>query len=90
MLNDGLPSQRVLWKLSSAVISLTIIAVATYYGVVERGSGTDDQELGQHSVGAARVISIHAYLGQPDDYSAQLKRSEIVVEGIIDEIYPAV
>ena len=82
------PGRRVLSILLSGVISLSIISAVTYW-MLFRFEGGESGPSG-YPAGAGRVISTHAYLGQPNDFSRQLERSDLVVEGVIDEIYPPV
>ena len=50
---------------------------------------SDKRGLDTYAEGAANVISTDVYIGQPDDFSLALERSDLVVEGVIDELYPA-
>ena len=50
---------------------------------------SDKRGLPMYAEGAANVISTDVYIGQPDDFSSALERSDLVVEGVIDELYPA-
>ena len=50
---------------------------------------SDKRGLHTYAEGAANVISTDVYIGQPDDFSSALARSDLVVEGVIDELYPA-
>ena len=50
---------------------------------------SDKRGLHTYAEGAANVISTDVYIGQPDDFSSALERSDLVVEGVIDELYPA-
>ena len=71
------------------IIALIVAAVGSYYGFVVQDNGSGKHGIPQYAVGAMRIISTYAYIGQPDDFSSELERSEIVVEGVIDELYPA-
>ena len=73
----------------SAVIALAVAAVGSYYGFVVRDDSSARHGLPQYAVEAANVIATNVYLGQPDDFSSELERSDLVVEGVIDELYPA-
>ena len=73
------PGRRVLSILLSGVISLSIISAVTYW-MLFRFEGGESGPSG-YPAGAGRVISTHAYLGQPNDFSRQLERSDLVVEG---------
>lgn len=44
-------------------------------------------ELAERVEGASHVISASAYLGQPDDFSNLLAKSDVVVEGVISQLY---
>ena len=50
---------------------------------------SDTHDLPPYAVGAANVISTDIYIGQPDDFSSELERSDLVVEGVIEDLYPA-
>ena len=50
---------------------------------------SDKRGLPMYAEGAANVILTDVYIGQPDDFSSALERSDLVVEGVIDELYPA-
>ena len=86
--DDRPPGRRVFRILFSGVIFLSIISAGTYW-MLFRFEGGEFGPSG-YRVGARRMISTHAFLGQPDDFSRQLERSDMVVEGVIDEIYPPV
>ncbi len=89
MRNYGLHNRRVLWVAFSAVIALSAAAVGSYYGFVVRDNDSAKHGLPQYAVGAENVTWSDAYVGQPDDFSAELGRSDLVVEGVLDELYPA-
>ena len=50
---------------------------------------SDKRGLPMYAEGAANVILTDVYIGQPDDFSSALERSDLVVGGVIDELYPA-
>ena len=87
--SSGLCNRRVLWVAFGAVIAMSIAAVGSYYGFIVRDNDSDTHGLPQYAVGAGNIIHTQAYVGQPDDFGPQLARSHIVVEGVIDELYPA-
>ncbi len=87
--STGLPSRRVLWVAFSAIIALSIAAVGSYYGFVVQDKSSDTHGLPQYAVGAEKIIHTIPYVGQPDDFSRALESSELVVEGVIDHLYPA-
>ena len=76
----------------SAFIALSIAIAGSYYSFVGFGSQNNDitmQNLPKYADGATHIISTDVYTGQPDNFTSEFKRSEIVVEGVIDHIYPA-
>ena len=53
-------------------------------------NGEDNRaSLPSYAVGATQLFVTHAYLGQPNDYSNELHRSDIVVQGTIAEVMPS-
>lgn len=92
MWSSSLRNHRVWWVVLSTAIALTIAAVGSYYVFVTQDNDFSEQNFAQlpaYAVGATVVVWTHAYIGQPDDYSSYLKDADIVVEGVIDELYPA-
>ena len=85
----SLSNHRVLWVVFSATIAFAVAAIGSYYVLVAGDDGSERHGLPQYAVGAENIIRTHAYIGQPDDFSSQLDRSDLVVEGVIDELYPA-
>ena len=80
---------RVPIAVFGAVIALAIAAVGSYYGLVAQDDGSTRHWLPQYADGATNLMVTQAYIGQPDDFSAELKRSDIVVEGVIQQLYPS-
>ena len=76
--------------LVSAFVSLAIAAAGSYFGFAAfwtQNNNMAQHELPQHAEGATHVISTSAYLGQPDDFSNLLARSDVVVEGVISQLF---
>ena len=81
--------RRVHLAVFSIITALVVATVGSYYGFIVRDGNSERNVLPQYAVGAVNIVKTHAYTGQPDDYSSVLKHSELVVEGVIDEIFPA-
>ena len=81
--------QRVPLLVFGVVIALAIAAGGSYYGFFAQDDGGYRQRLPSFADGAETVIKAQAYIGQPDDYSNEFGRSDVVVEGVISELLPA-
>ena len=81
--------QRMPLVLLGAIVAVAIAAVGSYYGFFAHNDGVQKHGLPSFAVRAETVIQVHFFSGQPDDYSNQFDRSDVVVEGVINELLPA-
>lgn len=79
--------QRRLGILLSVFLSLIIAAVATYY--VIQSNEASKSGLSEYATGATNIVAVDTYVGQPDDFTAEAQRADIVVEGVIETLLPA-
>ena len=81
--------QRMPLVLLGAVVAVVIAVAGSYYDFFARNDGLREHGLPSYAVGAENVVETHVYLGQPDDYSNETGRSDVIVEGVIDELLPS-
>ena len=81
--------QRMPLVLLGAIVAVAIAAVGSYYGFFAHNDGVQKHGLPSFAVGAETVIQVGYFPGQPDDYSNVFDRSDVVVEGVINELLPA-
>ena len=81
--------KRLPMLLVSGIVSLAIVVAGTYFGFASFWTGDDatHHESAEHGEVANPIISTSAYLGQPDDFSNLLGKSDVVVEGVISQLY---
>ena len=70
-------------------MALVVAAVGSCYGLAVLGGGGEKHNLSSDRPSVENVITVSSYLGQPDDFSRMFSTSEIVVMGVIDELYDA-
>ena len=75
--------------LVSGVISLAIVLAGSYFWFASSWSedGSAQHEAGVREEGVKHAVSTSAYLGQPDDFSKLIERSDVVVEGVLSQVY---
>lgn len=88
-MRTSLRNHRALWAVLSATIALGVAAVGSYFGFVVQDNDSDLEKLPNYAIGATALIWTQGYVGQPDDFSSQFDRSDLVIEGVIDELYLA-
>ena len=88
-MRTSLRNHRVLWAVLSTTIALGVVAVGSYFGFVVQNNDSDLVKLPNYAIGATKLMWTQGYIGQPDDFSSQLDRSDLVIEGVIDELYLA-
>ena len=69
-----------------AILALAIVAIGSYYAFFAPNSGAERPSLPLFAVGAENVVVTHTFLVQPDDYSNEFGRSDVVVEGVIKDL----
>ena len=77
------------WVVLGALLALTIAAAGSYYGLAVVDSGTDKHSPSSNIPDVQNVITMSGYVGQPDDFSQVFSKSEVVVMGVIDQLYDA-
>ena len=70
-------------------MALVVAAVGSCYGLAVLGGGGEKHNLSSDRPSVENVITVSSYFGQPDDFSRMFSTSEIVVMGVIDELYDA-
>ena len=88
-MRTSLRNHRVLWAVLSTTIALGVAAVGSYFGFVVQNNDSDLVKLPNYAIGATKLMWTQGFIGQPDDFSSQLDRSDLVIEGVIDELYLA-
>lgn len=68
------------------ILALAIVAVGSYYGFFAPDGGVDRPRLPSFAEGAENVVVTHVFWVQPDDYSKEFGRSDVVVEGVIKDL----
>ena len=82
-------TQRISWVVLGALFALMVAAAGSYYGLAVLGGGEEKHNLSGDMPDVENVITVSSYFGQPDDFSRVFSASEIVVMGVIDELYDA-
>lgn len=82
-------TRRIPWVVPIALFALAIAAAGSYYGQAVLGGGAEKRSLSNDRPDAENVITFSPYIGQPDDFSRMFSVSEIVVMGVIDQLYDA-
>ena len=88
-MRTSLRNHRVLWAVWSATVALGVAAVGRYFGFVVQDNDSDLKKLPNYAIGATTLMWTQGYVGQPDDFSSQFDCSDLVIEGVIDELYLA-
>lgn len=75
--------------LVSGVISLALMVTGSYFWLSSfwSGDGPAQHEAVVHEEAVKHAVTTSAYLGQPDDFSRLLERSDVVVEGVLSQVY---
>lgn len=81
------PVRPKIKALLSVTCSLIILVVGIYM-VISRND-YQDNFLPEYTDGASHIITSQSYPAEPDDYSHEAKRSDLVVQGVIEELLPA-
>ena len=81
--------RRLRATLISGVVSLAVVLAGSYFGFSSFHSedGSAQHEAAEPTGGANHVVSTSAYLGQPDDFSGLLEKSDVVVEGVVSQVH---
>ena len=82
-------TRRIPWVVLIALFALAIAAAGSYYGLAVLGGCAEKRSLSNDRPNAENVITFSPYIGQPDDFSRMFSVSEIVVMGVIDQLYDA-
>ena len=77
-----------LWLLG-AVVAVVIAAAGSYYAFFASNDAGREHGLPSYAVGAENLVMTQVYLGQPDNYSSETRRSDAVVEGVVNELLPS-
>lgn len=70
--------------LLSALLSLSIILIGSYYVLLKRGAISS-----QAGSNPSNIVAVDSYPVQPDNWTLEADRVDIVVEGIVKEVLPA-
>ena len=82
-------TQRKPWVVLGALLALAVAAAGSYYGLAVLGGGAERHSLSSDMPDVENVITVSSYFGQPDDFSRMFSVSEVVVMGVIDQLYDA-